>query len=79
MQGKYSSSGARQREIARRALTLAGDKWLCIRLGVGRLGSGAGPWDLHGFTLVLLSCPRKVINDNCERGCEGKLMDRSRV
>ena len=29
------------------------------------------------FPLVLLSCPQKVMNDNCEWGCKGKLSQRS--
>ena len=45
--------------------------------GVGRLGSEAHSWALHAFPLVLLSFPAR--NDNCERGCEGKLIQRSRV
>ena len=42
--------------------------------GVDRLGSGACSWALRAFSLVMLSCPRKVRNGNCERGCEGKLI-----
>ena len=40
--------------------------------GVGRLGSEARSWDLRAFSLVMLSCPQKVRNGNCEGGCEGK-------
>ena len=40
--------------------------------GVDRLGSGAPSWALHSFTLVFL--PEKVINGNCERGCERKFI-----
>ena len=40
--------------------------------GVGRLGSGERSWDLRAFTLIMLTCPRKVINGNCEKGCIGE-------
>ena len=40
--------------------------------GVGRLGSGERSWDLCAFTLVLLSCQKKVRNGNREQGCKGK-------
>ena len=59
--GKHYSSGAWQRRIVRRMLTLAGDKWEVGGggggdvVGVGQLGSLARSWALRTFTLVLLS------------------------
>ena len=43
-------------------------------LGVIGLWGRERSWALHDFPLVLLYCPRKVRNGNCERGCKGKLI-----
>ena len=61
---------------ARVVLTLEGGECYVRGWGgfsrVGRLGSGARSWALRAFPLVLLSCPWKVINVNCDQGCKGK-------
>ena len=40
--------------------------------GVGRLGITTYSRDQRSFTLILLSFPQKLINENGERVCEGK-------
>ena len=41
---------------------------------VFRLGRVEHPWYLCAFPLVMLFCSKKVINNNCGQGCEGKLI-----
>ena len=42
--------------------------------GVGRLGRGAHSWDMRDFPLVAMPAKSENRNENCERGCERKLI-----
>ena len=80
-QGKNSSRGTRKYEMTQRnvKITLSGDTW---NMGWGIMYLGWAGWGAersHGICahFPLFYCtnfPQKAINDNCDRGCEGKLI-----